>query len=417
MAGAVRPVLRAWQLVLLALLGGMLAVTFGALWLWRHAATTSSEARTPAGDLARAERAVAAAASASGGVQMQVAGQPDSARAVPRALTSSQRLAALYARGGDPRALAREAALSDDPVLWVRSLDLLLLCISGKFSPPLTPETTAAWRSGKQCMTEEQIADIVASQEKARQTPPVRWALAPNLAGVLTTMMARAVNAHGSDVERAIERAMEAPLSNADRAAREQILEGTRAHCAGEGGPDPFVAFREARARGVAQGATGALVRNRNAGWTSKSFEELSDADYALVERIVRERQPDGLAALLSQAGVSLHLPLLAEGAELGDRAVVAQLRGPVVVAALAGCALGVNDCSANSPVFKENCAEYGGCHLPDVAAQARYILARDGLDPQWFDREVARVVKAIYEGDLAAIGMRLASAKPKPKP
>lgn len=77
------------------------------------------------------------------------------------------------------------------------------------------------------------------------------------------------------------------------------------------------------------------------------------------------------------------------------------------MVAASTACELGVNDCSASSPRFKELCVSFGGCHLESVGAQVRFALARDGLDPQWLDREASRVVRAIREGNLDALGIR----------
>lgn len=362
-------------------------------------------------DLQRAEHAAATIRSSAREAPEAL---PAGASPVRVTLPSARRLSAIYARGGDPRIQAHDAATADDPVLWVRSFDNLMLCSSGKVSQLLAPEAFAAMRSGKKPMSDAEIAEVVSFSNKFRDAPPTRWALSYGLMGKLEEIVASGVRAIDPAFEREMERAMAAPLSERDQAAREQILASTRALCAGEDAPNPWAAYREGRIRWTAQGATGALLRNKQAGWSSKTFDSLTEADYALVERLVRERQPDGLAALLSPS-VAFDLRLLSRGDPQELRILLAPMAGGATVAALAACELGVNDCSANSPLFKQNCVDFGGCYLPDVAAQARYILARDGLDPQWFDREVARVVSAIYNGDLAALGIRRAALKPKP--
>lgn len=399
-----------WQLCLLALLVTVLAMSCVA-WLWRQSTIGSWRTRTFEIDLQRAELAAATIRASAGAVPESL---PAGASPVPVALPSARQLSALYARGGDPRMQAHDAAIADDPVLWVRSFDNLMLCTAGKFSQPLSPEALSAMRSGTKPMSDAEITELVSFSNKFRDAPPTRWALSYSLMGRLEEIVANGVRAIDPAFEREMERAMAAPLSERDHAAREQILASTRALCASEDAPNPWAAYREGRIRWAAQGATGALLRNKQAGWSSKDFDSLAEADYALVERIVRERQPDGLAALLSAPG-AFDLRLLSRDEPQELRLLLAQMAGRVTVAALVACELGVNDCSANSPLFKQNCVEYGGCYLPDVAAQARYLLARDGLDPQWFDREVARVVSAIYNGDLAALGIRRAALKPKP--
>lgn len=399
---------RRWQIGLLAVLVAIVA-TLCTAWLWRQSTINGWRARTFEIDLQRAERAATnsdnkrGAESLQGGISRE-----------PTALSSAHRLAQLYARGGDPRILARDAALAADPVLWVRSFDSLILCTHGKFSAPFSPEALSAMRSGNKPMSEREIADLVSLSSKFRDMAPTRWTLPDGMLTALEAMMASGIRAVDPAFEREMERAMEAPLSDVDRVAREQILTSTRAFCASEDSSNPWAAYREGRARWVAQGSTGALLRNRQAGWTSKGVDALTEADYALVERIVRERQPDGLAALLSPIN-AFDMRILVEGEPRDLRVLLGRLAGASVVAALSACELGVNDCSANSPLFKQNCVDFGGCYLPDLAAQARYILARDGLDPQWFDREAARVAKAIYEGDLDALGIRRESSKSKP--
>jgi len=351
-------------------------------------------------DVARAERAVSSltlAGSASNAVSssgQQIKG------------SSAARLHALYARRGDPTQLARDAANSDDPVLWVRSLESITLCVNERVAKPASEETLRkVMADGKNGLTVEQV---LAMRARAREQPAMRWAAGESFMNALVTIFSDKRQRPTADIRDEVNQAMAAPLSDAERTARDRLIAGLRAHCeASKPNETYWPEFWSARDKWLAQGATGALLLNAKAGWTSKKFSELSDADYQLVERIVRERQPDGLARLLLLSN-SRDLGLISETDRLADpRAGMAVLEGGRAVAAMAACELGVADCSANSPGFMELCVNAGGCHLPDIASLARYILARDGLDPQWLDRETERVVRAIREGNLDALGIR----------
>lgn len=240
----------------------------------------------------------------------------------------------------------------------------------------------------------------------ARGDPGTSWQHAQQRNAV-----ARGLSVFDPELDRAIVAASWAPLSTPDRAAFERVLTETRRWC--DGFPPDFMDERRAAGRRfLAQGATGALLQNTQAGWTSKQLDALDPRDFDLAERIVRERQPDGLARLLS-AGNAYSLNLVAESSQLDWSAMAAAMAANGIVAALSACELGVNDCSANSPQFKQLCLQFGGCHLSSVGELVRYVLARDGLDPQWLDRETERVVRAIREGNLDALGIR---RKPPPK-
>ncbi len=228
---------------------------------------------------------------------------------------------------------------------------------------------------------------------------------------MVNNLVARGVASFDSELERAILAATWAPLSDLDRAASGRVLTETRRWC--DGFPSEFMDERRAAGqRFLAQGATGALLQNVQAGWTSQRLDSLEPRDFDLVERIVRERQPDGLARLLS-SGNAYSLNLVTEGGSLDWSALLAAVAANGIVAALSACELGVNDCSATSPQFKQWCLQFGGCHTSSVGELVRYVLARDGLDPQWLDREAERVVRAIREGNLEALGIR---RKPSPR-
>ena len=94
--------------------------------------------------------------------------------------------------------------------------------------------------------------------------------------------------------------------------------------------------------------------------------------DFELVARIIRERQPDGLARLFSQSNAFSSLNLGSDADKFECSAMSAAFSASGMVAALTDCELGVNDCSASSPRFKELCVSFAGCHLESVGARVR---------------------------------------------
>jgi hypothetical protein len=163
-------------------------------------------------------------------------------------------------------------------------------------------------------------------------------------------------------------------------------------------------AYRAQRDKFAAQGTLSALIFNEKAGWTSgRSLSELSERDYALVERAVKEQHADALAMLLLRG--SFHADIPAGMLPADDLSISIWL--PYHAGQMAACALGLSDCSRESRSFQESCLMAGGCDQPDAFALWRYVLARDGLDPSVIDRVVADLVAKIRAGDLEALRIR----------
>lgn len=328
----------------------------------------------------------------------QAAKDPTSARS----LVSAERLGVLYAQP-DIGAATLAAAQSDDPVIWVQSLDMWSMCVSSRFARPMSE---ADILKAQKATSEPNLAQVMRQMNEWRDYPPLRLAVPEPYGSVINNAVAKGLGAFDSALQKAMMDASWAPLSAADNAAYQRVQSETRRWC--ERFPEDFWDKRRAAGLGfAAQGSTGALLQNWQAGWTSKSLDELEPKDFELVERIIRERQPDGLARLFSQSNAFSSLNLVSDADKLPWSAMSAAFSASGIVAALTACELGVNDCSASSPRFKELCVSLGGCHLESVGAQVRYALVRDGLDPQWLDREASRVVRAIREGNLDALGIR----------
>lgn len=333
----------------------------------------------------------------------QTTADPTRAHAMP----SADRLRALYTQA-DIGAAALAAAQSDDPVVWVQSMEMWSLCSSSRFARPISE---AEILKAQSATAEPNLAPTMRQMNEFRDFPPQRLAVPEPYGSMINNAVAKGLSALDPALEKALLDASWAPLSAADNAAYKQVLSQTRRWC--ESFPGDFFDKRRAVGLGlVAQGATGALLQNWKAGWTSKRLDELAPKDFELVERIIRERQPDGLARLLAQGNAYSSLNLVGDTDKLDWSAITAAFAANGMVAALSACELGVNDCSASSPRFKELCVSFGGCHLESVAEQIRYVLARDGFDPHWLDRETERVVRAIREGNLEAIGIRRAKHK-----
>jgi hypothetical protein len=383
----------------------VLAVACTVLLGWRlFVVGTSLWGMSDEEQLARAERAAAAARESARSRAVTNASAPRSVSP-----SSATRIQALYAKGGDPRQVAREAALSDDPLIWLRSQDLNRLCLNAKFGKAIgAEEFRAAFAGRTEYQDPAKINELVEFSRRMREAPARRLMPGANWTRAVLAWAANKSETPESEMGKLSEAAMGAPESATERAARDRLVERMRAFCQSEpdAGSSFFDEFRRARDRWIAQGATGAMLQEKSAGWTSTSLDALNDRDYALVERIVRERQPDGLAKLLSGSN-AWRLNLVSESGGNDLTMGLAKINVSRLVAVVASCELAVDTCSADSPAFIETCVSYGGCHLTDVPSLVRYVLARDGLDPAWIERESTRVVKAVWDGDLDALGVR----------
>jgi len=149
--------------------------------------------------------------------------------------------------------------------------------------------------------SEPNLAQVMRQMNEWRDFPPLRLAVPEPYGSVINNAVAKGLSALDPALQKAIIDASWAPLSAADNVAYRRVLSETRRWC--ERFPEDFWDKRRAAGLGfAAQGSTGALLQNWQAGWTSKSLDELAPKDFELAERIIRERQPDGLARLSSQS-------------------------------------------------------------------------------------------------------------------
>lgn len=190
------------------------------------------------------------------------------------------------------------AAQSDDPVIWVQSLDMWSMCASSRFA---RPTSEADILKAQSATSEPNLAQVMRQMNEWRDFPPLRLAVPEPYESVINNAVAKGLSAFDPALQKAITDASWAPLSVADNVAYRRVLSETRRWC--ERFPEDFWDKRRAAGLGfAAQGSTGALLQNWQAGWTSKSLDELAPKDFELAERIIRERQPDGLARLFSQS-------------------------------------------------------------------------------------------------------------------
>lgn len=317
-------------------------------------------------------------------------------------------------RDADIRRAALAVVDSDDPAVWVQSLQLSLMCMNPRFSSYTPVYTAEMFESGKNKSAAE-IDAIVKQLNDFRVSPPSRVAFPPALRGIvgdlLTTLFTSKEQNFDPELAKALNDAQFAPVGAMEVASRTEIFQQTQAMCQSGLGEDFLHKYREAGDRWTAKGALGALIGDKKSGWTSANLRELTDADYALVERAILERQPDGLARLLSPGNSSLPNLLELSDAE-NSYALILAISGSRQVAQLTLCQLGIADCSVDSPAFKDACAWYGGCHQTDLGSLMRYVFARDEMDPTLIDRNAARVVAAIYANDLDALGIRRVKEK-----
>ncbi len=281
------------------------------------------------------------------------------------------------------------AAKSDDPVVWVHSLHLMLPCWNDRLVGDPVPYSESSGR-------------VATSSEMFSTAPPIRIVPPKVVREEISQNATSDFETAGLDVR-----------LRPDESAHLEALRGVvKAQCPpGSALGDEFLrAYREARLNWVARGAPGALIYNEQAGWTSgRSLDALTNTDYDLVASVIRERIPDGLArlyhALSGPLGDVDWTGVPPDARDIFSAAAALSL--PQLVA----CELGVTDCSRDSRQFLENCALFGGCHEHDLSSLMRYVLARDGIDSRVLDREARRVVTAIYANDLEALGIRRAKA------
>ena len=343
-----------------------------------------------------------------------------SVRAIPAGTDrrpSSQRTADRMGeafRNTDIRRAAFAAVDSDDPAVWVQSMQLGIMCMDLRFSH-VAYAYTADMFKGEKNISAADAATMVKNLNDFRDGPPSRVAFPQALRGIVGDLLTSLFTPNERNIDpelvEALKDAQVAPVGAVEAELRSAIFQQTRAMCKDGVGDDFWRKYRDARDRWAAKGALGALIGNKNSGWTSTGSLGLTEADYALVERAILERQPDGLARLLSP-GNSPTLNLLQLDDPQSNYALMLSISGGRHVGQLTLCQMGIADCSVDSPAFKDACSWYGGCHQPDLASLMRYVLARDDMDPTLVDRNVARVTAAIYANHLEALGIRRAKEK-----
>jgi hypothetical protein len=122
----------------------------------------------------------------------------------------------------------------------------------------------------------------------------------------------------------------------------------------------------------------GVQIENTLRGWTSDSrWSELAEDDFKLVKRVIGERSPDGLAMLLRPSSGIGNIDLTGH-----EQEVVLGITASKWVSQLTACELGLALCDTSNYVFRNACADFGGCHQPDLASLIRYVLGRDGAPP-----------------------------------
>jgi hypothetical protein len=288
---------------------------------------------------------------------------------------------------------------SDDPLIWVRDRDWAILCMSPQVGPPMTPDTFAHGD-----YAEAKRIEMATSHNTMRESVPLRLQFPEPWAGIINQLAFASASTFDSDLKKALDIAVIAPMSVLEADTRTTLINVLRRDCDGNVlNKDQLARSRQARAQWAARGATSALYQNGDYGWSSKSLRELTDRDYALVERMILERQPDGLARLLQTTALT---SVFETSAIEQNSSVLMALTAPLLVTALATCKLELNDCSSDSPQFKTLCITNGGCDQPDIPTLLRYVSARDGFDPNWLNQQAETLIKKIHEGDLAALGI-----------
>jgi hypothetical protein len=315
-----------------------------------------------------------------------------------------------------------EALLTRDPLLFVHSLYLSFPCM---YEPVQLKNNSARehlqsisrdWKTGAPLtVSDEEVrfAELRANSGPQRIYPPEdqREAFAASYRDWERRLsdLAGGMTAPKRDLseEMRMWSTMQAPLRDSEKLAFEQTRDQLAVSCKGQVIGEAWSAqYRETRDHLAAQGALGALIFNEKAGWTSKrDLSELSQRDFALVERAIREQQPDALALLLTRGVLRHELDQSWTSADAG----VINLIGTTQAGWIAACTLGVADCGPTSSEFRSMCLMLGGCDQPDLASLWRSVLVRDGLNEDLINQAVARLLHAIRIGDLEALGVRRA--------
>lgn len=316
---------------------------------------------------------------------------------------SVSRLRALH-RADSLSKAAIDAAQSDDPVLWAQSAHMVLLCSNPKL---------ASARLINEAMLRQMSPDDRESYQLLTQAKPLRLLPPPEIRAEYAAGFALAweklEDPEVQRMQRARMRALApqllAPVSAAEVAAYDATRAAAAAQCPDMGFSEEFsAAYRAGREKWLSQGAMSAQLFNAKAGWSSgRNFSSLNDADFALVQRVIDERSPDGLTALFSDSGGPTGPP---DFSQLPEGAVDLALVNNLYVSRLVRCELGLSNCDQSSPMFKDACLTVGGCDQADLGALLRYVLQRDGVDPVFFDQQTQYVLRAINAGDLDALGI-----------
>jgi hypothetical protein len=309
-----------------------------------------------------------------------------------------------------------EAAMSDDPVVHLNSFNMSLPCVWESVQRVKRSAKDYLWPITRDPKTGAPLdidqVDIEFSELRAhggpqRVHPPEALRAEANMQAqnflaldqVPTLLPERDVRKDMADW-----RANLAPLSLGERASFDEMRAQLGEACDDDSINAAFgAAYRAQLEKLASQGVLSALLFNRRAGWTSTSLSALSERDFALVERGIREQQPDVIAYLLLRHKLRVDV----ESAVLPDDAIAASVAISVMASDLVACAFNVADCSPEGFIFQNACLMFGGCDQPDAFALWRHVLARDGLDPAALDRVVADLVAKIRAGDLDALGIR----------
>ncbi len=298
------------------------------------------------------------------------------------------------------------AAQSDDPVVWVNSFLMGMECWNQKFTSTEAVNTSVTYSGIKPDLA--RMMALMATWPPTRVMPPLEIR-EKHLRHVKEQMDRFQTGAEPpeltvDEVEQD-HRTMLAPTLPEEDASFEKLKANLAVDCAKSTLNSEFgKAYRATQDRFAEKGMLGALIGQSRTGRVGgDGWEALSDANYELAARAVRERSPDGLAAMLLTIS-----PPVGNITDLDDEfAVIAAIAAPMWIGQLSSCELAVSDCNPSSYAFREACANLGGCHQPDLASLIRYVLARDGLAPDLIDKNVARVLDAIRRGDLDALGIR----------
>lgn len=176
--------------------------------------------------LARAE----AQASASQNKALSSPTATDASRA--SAASSAERLRLLYAQP-DIGAAALAAAQSDDPVLWVQSIEMWSICTSLRIAGPVSEADITKAQS---TTTLPNLAQTMRQMNEWRDFPPQRLAVPEPYGSMVNNAVAKGLSAFDPTFEKAMLNASWAPLSGADNAAYQRVLSETRRWCERHGG-------------------------------------------------------------------------------------------------------------------------------------------------------------------------------------